>query len=279
MDSSSTTPNPAPVDRKALEARATELGVSFQPNIGDKKLGQRVAAAEAKVAAAEKLAAEQKAEATAAASTATPDPTVEQPAPSGTDETNDTSTTPNPAAGDGTQVVGADGAPLVDENASTVELLLTTDQVADLAQPVALELVLDEPNCPCGEPGTWAYSLALGRGLAPGELTDDAFAYCAVHGPNTPPVESTDPEGKHDDDALVVLVDDAPVSYVDRVEFGPRYLTIHAVADAPVSEVSKLMKAQSVTVNGKRIERFSSRTIAPTEPFRVTLTTFHTISA
>lgn len=34
-------------DRRALEARATELGVDFAPNIGDAKLAERVAAAEA----------------------------------------------------------------------------------------------------------------------------------------------------------------------------------------------------------------------------------------
>lgn len=43
-----TPPPPAPpvVDRAALEARAKELGVSFNPNISDEKLAKRVAEAE-----------------------------------------------------------------------------------------------------------------------------------------------------------------------------------------------------------------------------------------
>lgn len=46
-------PQPPSVDRAQLEERARELGVSFQPNIGDGKLQERVDAAQvAKDAAA-----------------------------------------------------------------------------------------------------------------------------------------------------------------------------------------------------------------------------------
>ena len=38
----------APPTRAELEAKATELGIEFSPNIGDKKLGERIAAALAK---------------------------------------------------------------------------------------------------------------------------------------------------------------------------------------------------------------------------------------
>ncbi|MBQ5963148.1 hypothetical protein [Massilia sp. ZL223] len=38
----------APATRAELEAKATELGIEFSPNIGDKKLGERIAAALAK---------------------------------------------------------------------------------------------------------------------------------------------------------------------------------------------------------------------------------------
>lgn len=38
----------APPTRAELEAKATELGIEFSPNIGDKKLGERIAAAVAK---------------------------------------------------------------------------------------------------------------------------------------------------------------------------------------------------------------------------------------
>lgn len=38
----------APPTREELEAKAAELGIEFSPNIGDKKLGERIAAALAK---------------------------------------------------------------------------------------------------------------------------------------------------------------------------------------------------------------------------------------
>ena len=41
---------PKTADREALEARAEELGVTFAANIGDDKLAERVARAEAKAA-------------------------------------------------------------------------------------------------------------------------------------------------------------------------------------------------------------------------------------
>lgn len=39
------TPPEDPIDRAALEAEATALGIQFSPNIGDKKLAERVAEA------------------------------------------------------------------------------------------------------------------------------------------------------------------------------------------------------------------------------------------
>ncbi len=37
---------PAELDREALKARATELGLTFAPNIGNKKLAELIAGAE-----------------------------------------------------------------------------------------------------------------------------------------------------------------------------------------------------------------------------------------